>query len=93
MAALVPGAAFDLDRLHAHVHARLAYFARPLFLRLQKAIDATSTFKQKKIDLVREGFDPAVVADPLFFDDVAAGRYVPLDASLREEILAGRRRL
>ena len=93
MAALVPGAAFDLDRLHAHVHARLAYFARPLFLRLQKAIDATSTFKQKKIDLVREGFDPAVVADPLFFDDVAAGRYVPLDASLREEILVGRRRL
>jgi fatty-acyl-CoA synthase len=93
MAALVPGAAFDLDRLHAHVHARLAYFARPLFLRLQKAIDATSTFKQKKLDLVREGFDPAAITDPLFFDDVEAGRYVPLDASLREEILSGRRRL
>jgi fatty-acyl-CoA synthase len=93
MVALVPGAAFDLDRLHAHVHARLAYFARPLFLRLQKAIDATSTFKQKKLDLVREGFDPAAIADPLFFDDVEAGRYVPLDVSLREEILSGRRRL
>jgi fatty-acyl-CoA synthase len=93
MAAIVPGANFDLERLHEHVDARLAAFARPLFLRLQKAIDATSTFKQKKLDLVREGFDPALVADPLYFDDAAAGRYVPLDPALRLEILSGARRL
>jgi fatty-acyl-CoA synthase len=93
MAAIVPGAGFDLGRLHAHVSTLLPPYARPLFLRLQKAIDATSTFKQKKIDLCREGFDPALIADPLYFDDARAGRYVPLDNALRGEILAGGRRL
>jgi len=93
MAAVVPGVGFDLDRLHAHVATLLPPYARPLFLRLQKAIDATSTFKQKKIDLCREGFDPALIADPLYFDDAKAGRYVPLDKSLRDEIVGGRRRL
>jgi fatty-acyl-CoA synthase len=93
MAAIVPAEGFDLDRLHAHVHARLAAFARPAFLRLRGSIDATSTFKQRKIDLVREGFDPAIVDDALYFDDVRAGRYVPLDASLFADIAAGRMRL
>ncbi|MCR4282113.1 MAG: long-chain-acyl-CoA synthetase [Bauldia sp.] len=93
MAAIVPGRAFDLDRLHAHVHARLAPFARPLFLRLRKSIDATSTFKQKKIDLVREGFDPVIIADPLYFDDPRSETYLAIDAALYAEILSGTMRL
>jgi fatty-acyl-CoA synthase len=93
MAAIVPGEDFDLARLHAHVHARLAPFARPLFLRLQKSIDATSTFKQKKVGLVSEGFDPAVVTDRLYFDDAGAGAYVPLDSALHARILSGGLRL
>jgi fatty-acyl-CoA synthase len=93
MAALVPGEGFDLDALHAHVHERLPPFARPLFLRLQARIDATSTFKQKKIDLVREGFDPGQTTDALFFDDARAGAYVPLDAALCAAIRNGGIRL
>lgn len=93
MAAIVPGEGFDLGRLHAHVHGRLAPFARPVFVRLQGAIDATSTFKQKKIGLVREGFDPASVSDPLYFDDPAAGAYVPLDRAVHQRICSGEVRL
>ena len=93
MAAIVPGEGFDPGRLHAHVHGRLAPFARPVFIRLQGAIDATSTFKQKKIGLVREGFDPAAVSDPLYFDDPAAGAYVPLDRAAYQRICNGAVRL
>jgi fatty-acyl-CoA synthase len=93
MAALVPGEGFDLAALRAHVHARLPPFARPLFLRLQKKIDATSTFKQKKIELVREGFDPSMTGDPLYFDDVKAGAYLQLDAALCAQLRSGGIRL
>jgi fatty-acyl-CoA synthase len=93
MAAVVPAPGFDLDALRAHVHARLPPFARPVFLRLRASIDTTSTFKQRKIDLVREGFDPAVVREPLYFDDPQSGRYIPLDAALFAAIAAGRMRL
>jgi fatty-acyl-CoA synthase len=93
MAAIVPGRDFDLDALHAHVHARLPPFARPVFLRMRVAIPATSTFKQMKIGLVAEGFDPDGIEDALYFDDPAADCYVPLDAGLRARILAGEFRL
>ena len=36
------------------------------------SIDMTSTFKQRKLDLVREGFDPSQTSDPIYFDDPAS---------------------
>ena len=62
--------------------APLPLYARPLFLRMQARIDATSTFKQRKFNLVREGFDPAAIEEPLYFDDPRSERYVPLTAGL-----------
>jgi fatty-acyl-CoA synthase len=93
MVALVVSEGFDLEDFRAHLHAELASFARPLFLRLQAAIATTSTFKQHKIELTREGFDPERIADPLFFDDPAANRYVPVDKALYEQIQSGALRL
>ena len=46
-------------------------YARPVFLRLQPQIDVTGTFKQRKVELVREGFDPSAIADPLYWFDSA----------------------
>ena len=40
-----------------------------MFLRIRKDIDVTTTFKQKKVDLVKEGFDPDRITDPLYFND------------------------
>jgi fatty-acyl-CoA synthase len=93
MAAVAPGDGFDLAALRAHVHARLPPFARPLFIRLQQSIDATSTFKQRKIDLVRDGFDPSRTSEPLYFDDGRVGAYVPLDPDLYRRIESGEIRL
>ncbi len=69
-----------------HLAQRLPAYARPLFLRIQDAIEVTATFKHKKNDLAREGFDPAAIADAIYFDDPAQQAYVPLDAALYERI-------
>jgi fatty-acyl-CoA synthase len=93
MAAVVSGVGFDLVVLRAHVHAHLPPHARPLFVRLQEQIDSTSTFKQRKIRLVQEGFDPDQVADPIYFDDGGVSAYLRLDSALFHEIQSGRLRL
>ena len=39
---------------------------RPLFLRIRGAIEVTMTFKQKKVALVAQGFDPAMTTDAIY---------------------------
>ena len=34
----------------------------------------TGTFKQQKVDLVREGFDPGGISDPIYFNDPRPAR-------------------
>lgn len=93
MAALVVNADFDLDRLSDAIHRGLAAYARPLFLRILPEMEITGTFKHRKVDLVREGFDPRKLPDALYFRDAASGRYVPLDAERYEAITGGRERI
>ncbi|MAC90807.1 MAG: long-chain-acyl-CoA synthetase, partial [Maricaulis sp.] len=81
--------ALDLDALHAHVHDSLPAFARPLFLRLQQQTDTTGTFKFRKVDLVKDGFDPARVDDTILLDHPGEGRYVPMTPQLYEAIQSG----
>ncbi|MBL0089918.1 MAG: long-chain-acyl-CoA synthetase [Ideonella sp.] len=80
MAAVVmqEGHAFDPRDFHAHASAQLPRYAVPLFVRVPPEPDMTSTFKLRKVDLQRDGYDPARVADPLFVRDEAAQCYVPL---------------
>jgi fatty-acyl-CoA synthase len=71
----------------------LAPYARPIFLRLALHIEVTGTFKQRKVDLIREGFDPSAIADPLYFLDPASGKYEPLTPQQYGDIVEGRTRL
>jgi fatty-acyl-CoA synthase len=79
----------DLEKLYRHLQTLLPEYARPLFLRIRKNIDMTATFKQRKVDLVEQGFNPLLITDPLYFNDTKAGRFVPLDAALYERIESG----
>jgi len=83
MAALVlrRGAAFDGRAFYAFTAARLADYAAPVFVRLVEEADMTSTFKLRKVDLQRQGYDLERVRDPLFVRDETAGAYVPLTAT------------
>jgi fatty-acyl-CoA synthase len=93
MAAIVTDGALDLGALRAHLMRRLPPYARPKFLRVADRIATTSTFKHTKSDLQRDGFDPAAIADPIYFDDAAANAFVALDGALYERIKAGAIRL
>ncbi len=93
MTAVVVGAGFDLAGLHEHISQGLPPFARPLFLRLLRSLDTTGTFKPMKQDLARTGFDPALIEDPLFFDDPRTRSYVALDPELHSRIINGALRL
>jgi fatty-acyl-CoA synthase len=89
MAALVVEPGFDFAAFRAYLAAHLPEYARPVFLRLLPELDVTATFKQKKFDLVREGFDPGRIPDPLYFSDAEARTFVRLDAALYERIQGG----
>jgi fatty-acyl-CoA synthase len=93
MAAVVAGDGFDPAGLYQHLRERLPAYAAPLFIRMLPALSLTETFKQKKQELVRDGFDPSRVSDPLWFRDVSVGAYVPLDAALFAKIASGKVRL
>jgi fatty-acyl-CoA synthase len=93
MAALVVDEHFDLGVFRAHVVAQLPAYARPVFVRLVPALDLTGTFKPRKLELVREGYDPAQVSDPLYVADTRSGAYVPLDREQHAAIASGRLRL
>lgn len=88
MAALVTAEDFDMAAFSKHVDEHLASYARPLFVRLQKAIETTGTFKYRKIDLVKDGFDPTKTKDPLYFRDPVKG-YVKITKPMYAKIEAG----
>ena len=93
MAALVVEGELDLAHLRAHLVRCLPDYGRPVFLRIRGSIEVTSTFKQKKLDLVRQGFDPGVTTDTLYFNNPESGSFVALDAALYARICAGGVRL
>jgi fatty-acyl-CoA synthase len=89
MAALITNGVIDLPALFACVERSLPSYARPLFLRLKPQIETTGTFKHRKVDLVREGFDPAHIDEPLYFNDPHAKTFAPLTPALYRDILSG----
>jgi fatty-acyl-CoA synthase len=73
------GVAFDPQGFYAYASTHLASYAVPLFVRLSATADMTTTFKLRKVDLQREGYDPALAhGDPLFVADPHVQSYVPL---------------
>jgi fatty-acyl-CoA synthase len=90
---LAEGTSFDAAAFRAHVDAALPAYARPLFVRVPRALSTTATFKLKKTDLQREGFDPSAISDPLYMRHPQFDRYVPLDRELFARLTAGELRL
>ncbi|KAH0626659.1 hypothetical protein JD844_001753, partial [Phrynosoma platyrhinos] len=75
---LKEGLSFDGKKLYAHVKDYMPNYAIPRFVRLREALEITGTFKQCKGQLVNEGFDPALISDPLYFLDDSEKCYVPM---------------
>lgn len=87
MSAIVVNEGFDIEALPAYLAQRLPVYARPVFIRISRELDATETFKQKKGELAREGFDPGAIKDPMFMLDPKSGAYVALDGRTFAQII------
>ncbi len=87
MATLSAKGKIDLPALREHLMLNLPVYARPRFLRVRQLVDVTGTFKYARSELVRQGYDPDVCPDQLFFDDAAT--FVSLDRALHRRIREG----
>uniref|UniRef100_A0A8C4QFA0 long-chain-fatty-acid--CoA ligase n=1 Tax=Eptatretus burgeri TaxID=7764 RepID=A0A8C4QFA0_EPTBU len=85
-----PKRTFHLETFYAQIQVALPPYARPVFLRLLAKISTTSTFKIQKVELKKEGYNPSLVRDPLFYLDSAKGTYLPLTEALYADILSGK---
>ncbi|TDH16891.1 hypothetical protein EPR50_G00002710 [Perca flavescens] len=83
------GAQFDGSRIYHHVVNYLPSYARPRFIRIQNAVEVTGTFKQMKVKLVEESFDPGRIQDPLYILDDKEKSYVPLRSQVYSSIISG----
>jgi len=86
---LLPGNKLDLARFASFVIENLAVYARPYFVRIRKEIDATSSFKQLKSNLQKEGFNPAHIKDPLYFLDPEKCKYIKITKNVYDDIEKG----
>ena len=93
MAALVLKGRLDLAVFRSYLAERLPSYARPVFVRIKRAIEVTDTFKHTKKELASEGYNPSIIEDPIYFDDPALRAFVPLDTVLYDAIQRGDIRL
>ncbi|MFI6868606.1 long-chain-acyl-CoA synthetase [Nocardia sp. NPDC050406] len=86
---LEPDAKFDGQQLAAHLFDRLPGYAVPLFIRVVPELEQTSTFKSRKVELRKQGYEPDDKSE-LY---VLAGRgdgYIPAYEDYVADVAAGR---
>lgn len=95
MAAIVPneGTRLDLRDVYSHVSSLLPDYACPKFLRLMAEIEVTGTFKHKKTDLVKEGFDIHSIPEEVYIIEPSQKAYVPLTSRHLSVLMAGQSKL
>lgn len=82
------GAAFDGEAFY-RVAQELPHYARPLFVRVADQADITPTFKLRKVDLQRQGYNPGNFTDPLYVLDETARAYVPYSKEALQKLGVG----
>lgn len=93
MASIVSDTPPDLAQLKVYLDKELPHYARPVFLRLSQESETTSTFKFKKTNLVKAGFDPERISEPVYYCNPQTKAYEPVDANVFKAINNGTIRL
>ena len=91
MITVVPDGRFGVKKFAAFVNEELPPFARPVFVRVARELETTGTFKYRKVDLVKDGFDPAMDDDVHVRDE--KGAYTRLKPETYAAIIKGQARL
>jgi citronellyl-CoA synthetase len=82
-------AELDIDGFSTYVNEQLPAYARPVFLRIQRDIDTTGTFKMVKGDLRKEGYDLEQVSDVIYVLKPRSSSYELLDPEFSATLRAG----
>uniref|UniRef100_A0A8C7SKX7 Arachidonate--CoA ligase n=1 Tax=Oncorhynchus mykiss TaxID=8022 RepID=A0A8C7SKX7_ONCMY len=88
-----PERSTDLDKFGKDLEKALPPYARPVFLRFLNEVNKTGTYKFQKTEMRREGFDPSITSNKLYFLDPSRGRYVELHQELYSSIISGKQKL
>ncbi|CAJ0953070.1 unnamed protein product, partial [Mesorhabditis belari] len=79
-----------LKDIAVRLTSNLASYAVPVFIRFLKEVDKTGTFKLKKLDLQKQGYDLSKCgADPIFYWNAGEKGYTLLDDSMQRNIDEG----
>ena len=79
-----------LNVIYKKCEHSLPSYARPLFLRFKDTFEITSTMKHRKVDLVKEGYDPERITDKLYFIDEKNKTYSALNTHTYQTVLQSR---
>lgn len=79
-----------LKQIYKLCEDSLPTYARPLFLRILPEAMLTATFKQRKVELMEQGYDPTKVNDDLYYLDKKAGTYSTLTSQGLASLLQSR---
>ncbi|PIK45724.1 putative very long-chain acyl-CoA synthetase-like [Apostichopus japonicus] len=79
----------DCPALYKHITERLPSYACPKFVRIKESIEVTGTYKHRKVNLIKEGFDPRTITDPLYYMNDTEKTYSPLDEEAYNHVLSG----
>ncbi|XP_039951920.1 long-chain fatty acid transport protein 4-like [Bactrocera tryoni] len=83
-----PERQLNLDYVAYELSQVLPPYARPQFLRILTKLDITGTYKLRKVDLQKEGYNPHVIDDMLFYR-TTSGSYELLSREVFEKINQG----
>ncbi|XP_068902610.1 long-chain fatty acid transport protein 4-like isoform X2 [Tenebrio molitor] len=83
-----PDGTLSLSLLAEGTKKALPFYARPIFIRILKKLDMTGTYKLKKNDLQKEGFNANEISDDIYYLD-NTGAYSLLTPDIYEKINSG----
>lgn len=79
-----------LRTIYSVCQKELPVYACPLFIRFMSEFIITQTMKNRKVELVEEGYDLQKVDDPIFFYDTKNKTYSPLTRTNYEGVLSSK---
>ncbi len=84
----VPLKEFDAQALSQTLKNALPAYALPVFIRLRSELEVTGTFKHRKVDLKKQGFDIKTLKDPVYAWLPGTDGYQKLTKKRFDEVMA-----
>lgn len=82
-----PEKCINLSHFHSSLKKSLPNYAIPCFVRIVDELQTTGTYKLPKSMLQKEGYDPSLIHDPLFFLDPRSQEFVRMTPDLYNDII------